>query len=180
MTLESLLSAASVLVAVLALAVTSLLLVRQSREIAHERNATALLEATARMNDPVILDVFARLQDLSERYATDEAVRERFAGSVDESDFRLITPYMETVACLARRRVIDASLIADTMGRAVRRRWLTIEPFVARQRRIYDNPYILENFEWLARYCAWWKDTPRPANDENYSEKQFAGIIVRV
>ena len=32
---------------------------------------------------------------------------------------------------------------------------------------------MFENFEWLARYSAWWKETPRPARAPNYSATQF-------
>lgn len=178
MSLETSLSAASVIVAVLGLTVSSFLIIRQAREMEHERNAVALLEATARINDPVILEVFERLEGIAERYPDDAAVRERYPVSRDHSDFQLVASYIETVACLARRRVIDASLIADTLGRVLRRRWLTIAPFVEHLRRLHDNPYILENFEWLALYCAWWKDTPRPSGDRNYDDDQFRGVVI--
>jgi hypothetical protein len=79
---------------------------------------------------------------------------------------------METVACLARREVLDASLIVDAVGHMIRARWKALEPFIARRRRLESNEYIYENFEWLAKYSAWWKDVPRP-NHPNYSPTQF-------
>ena len=55
----------------------------------------------------------------------------------------------------------------------IRTRWAQIRTFVYRLRRVYDNPYMFENFEWLARYSAWWKETPRPPGSKNYADSQF-------
>ncbi|MDP9111022.1 MAG: DUF4760 domain-containing protein, partial [Candidatus Eremiobacteraeota bacterium] len=96
-----------------------------------------------------------------------------YHGSSDERDFLVVGQDIETVACLARRRVLDASLLCDAVGMALRRRWATILPFVERQRALENNPYILENFEWIARYSNWWKDEPRPKGDRNYDPRQF-------
>jgi hypothetical protein len=62
----------------------------------------------------------------------------------------------------------------------LRTRWNTIRPFVARLRRVRNNEYLFENFEWLVMYSTWWKDTPRPPGDSNYDEKQFANIEFKV
>ena len=165
--------AASVGVAVLALVLTTFLLSRQVRQMEHERNALAMLEAIKRLTDPRIVEIFDRLRDVNERYPTDADIRERYRGSSDESDFQIVGLYVETVACLARRRVLDASLLCDAIGMALRRRWATIRAFVERQREIENNPYILENFEWIARFSEWWKDEPRPKRDRNYDPRQF-------
>jgi hypothetical protein len=54
----------------------------------------------------------------------------------------------------------------------LRNRWETIRPFIERYRSAEHNPYVYENFEWLARYSAWWKDVPRPKHP-NYDPHQF-------
>ena len=55
-----------------------------------------------------------------------------------------------------------------------------MRPFVERLRRVRNNEYLFENFEWLAMYSAWWKETPRPPRDINYDPKQFAGVEFKV
>ena len=92
----------------------------------------------------------------------------------------LVAQYFETVACLTRRRVLDASLLVDAVGYMLRTRWETIRPFVMRLRRIRQNKYIFENFEWIALYSAWWRETPRPPRDPNYDPGQFSGVEFKV
>ncbi len=92
----------------------------------------------------------------------------------------LVAQYVETVACLTRRRVLDASLLVDAVGFMLRSRWETIRPFVERLRRVRGNPFLFENFEWLVMYSTWWKDMPRPANDPNYDPRQFGDIEFKV
>ena len=170
----------SVVVAVLALVLTSLLLARQARAMEHERNAMAILEAIERVTDERVVAIFDRLADVNERYPSDEEIRTRYHGSGDERDFLAVAQFIETVACLARRKVLDASLIVDAVGLPIRSRWASIKEFVDRCRRVENNPYILENFEWLAMYSAWWKDTPRPRFDRNYDPRQFSAVTFRV
>ena len=177
---EQLLSAASVIVAVIALVFTTLMLARQVRQMEHERNALAILESINRLTSPHIVEIFDRLATIDSRYPTDEDIRTAYHGSEDERDFLAVAQYVETVACLARRRVLDPSLLVDAVGLALRQRWQSIRNFVMRRRRIEHNDYILENFEWLAIYSAWWKDTPRPPRDRNYDPRQFLGIEFRV
>ncbi len=176
MSQEQLWPAASVGVAVLALIASSVLLARQARHMESERNALAILEAVKRLTDPIFIDVFGRLADLDERYPTDDDIRQRYRGSQDERDILTVAAYFETIACLARRRVLDPSLIVDAVGLGLRRRWSTIRNFTLRRRRIENNDGIAENFEWLAMYSAWWKDVGRPARDPNYDPRQFAGV----
>ncbi len=173
-------SAASAAVALLALVFTTFLLSRQVRQMEHERNALAILEAIERLTDPRVVEIFDRLRGVNERYPTDEDILHRYRGSSDERDFQIVAQFVETVACLTRRRVLDPSLLADAVGLPLRGRWQTIRAFIERRRRLENNDYILENFEWLAMYCAWWKDTPRPKRDRNYDPSQFAGIEFRV
>ena len=87
--------------------------------------------------------------------------------------------YIETVACLARRGVLDPSLLVDAVGYTIRRRWSSIRAFVVRRRHVAENPFIMDNFQWLAMYSTWWKDTPRPAQARNYDPLQFAGVEFR-
>lgn len=173
-------SAASVGVAVLALVFTTLMLARQVRQMEHERNALAILEAIERLTDPRVVDTFERLRTVNERYPRDADISSNFNGSDDERAFLVVFQFVETIACLARRRVLDPSLLVDAAGLALRQRWQSIRPFVERRRALENNPYILENFEWLAMYSAWWKDTPRPPHDRNYDPKQFASVEFRV
>jgi hypothetical protein len=146
----------------------------------HERNALAILEATERLSDPRVVATFERLHNVNDRYPKDEDIRQRYHGSADEHDFIVVAQFLETVGTLARRRVLDASLLVDAAGLDLRRRWSIVRPFIERRRRIEDNPFIFENFEWLAMYSAWWKDIPRPKRDRNYDPDQFAGIVFKV
>jgi hypothetical protein len=173
---EQMWSGASVVVAILTLIASSLLLARQSRHMEHERNALAVLDAVKRLTDPLMIDVFARLDGINQRYPTDDDIRARYSGSQDERDMLLVGAYIETVACLARRGVIDSSLLVDAIGLGIRRRWAIVRDFTVRRRRLEDNDYIAENFEWLAMYSAWWKDLPRPRGARNYDPRQFAGV----
>jgi hypothetical protein len=180
MSAEIISSVASVGVAVLALVFTSLLLARQVRQMEHERNALAILEAIERLTDPRVVATFDRLRNIDQRYPTDTDLLENFHGSKDERDFLVVAQFVETVACLARRRVLDPSLLVDATGLALRHRWGSIRSFVMRRRALENNEYILENFEWLAMYSSWWKDTPRPRFDRNYHPRQFAAVQFRV
>jgi hypothetical protein len=172
-------SVASVSVAVLALVFTTLLLARQLRQMEHERNALAIMEAIERLTDPAVVTMFTRLRGINERYPTDDDITSRFYDSQDDQDFASVATFIETVACLARRKVLDPSLIVDAVGLTIRRRWNMIREFVERRRRLEQNPYILDNFEWLATYSAWWKDVPRPPGQKNYDSNQFSGVEFR-
>lgn len=170
----------SVVVAVLALFFTTFLLYRQAREMGHERNALAILEAIERLTDARIVDTFERLADINLRYPDDEDIRRYYHGSEDERDMVTVGQFIETVACLSRRGVLDASLLVDAVGLHLRARWQTIRDFTYRRRKLEGNPYIFENFEWLAMYSAWWKETPRPRFDKNYYDNQFAEVEFKV
>jgi Domain of unknown function (DUF4760) len=174
------LAAASVIVSMFALAFSTLLLARQNKQLEHERNAMAILDAIARLTDPAIVQAFGQLEGIGERYSSDDDVRARFFGSNDDRALVLVAQYVETVACLSRRGVLDASLLVDAVGYMLRSRWNTVRPFVERLRRVRSNDFLFENFEWLAMYSAWWRDVPRPPRDPNYDEKQFAGVEFRV
>ena len=152
---------------------TTLMLSRQVRQMEHERNAIAILQAIDRLTSAPIVHVFTRLRGVAGRYPNDNAIRERFSGSEDDQDLAMVGQYVETIAALARREVLDASLIVDAVGLMLRTRWATIREFVYHLRRYNDNPFMFENFEWLARYSAWWKETPRPPRALNYKENQF-------
>jgi hypothetical protein len=171
---------ASIVVSLIALGLSTLLLTRQNKQLEHERNALAILEAIGRLTGPEVIAAFAQLEGIERRYPDDEAVRSEFIGSPDDHALVLVAQYVETVACLARRRVLDASLLVDAVGFMLRSRWDTIRPFVLRWRRVRNNEYLFENFEWLATYSTWWKETPRPPHDINYDPNQFAGVDFRV
>lgn len=180
MSAEQVFAASSVVVSLAALALSTVLLTRQNRHLENERNAVALLGAIAQLTDPAIITAFAQLEGIGERYDSDEAVAERFEGSSDDQALLLVAQYVETVACLARRRVLDASLIVDAVGFMLRARWHTILPFVERLRRVRRNEYLFENFEWLAMYSVWWKNEPRPSGDRNYDPKQFGDLTFKL
>ena len=180
MSAEQIFAASSVVVSLIALGLSSVLLTRQNKQLEHERNALAILEAIGRLTDPTIGSAFSQLEGIDERFPDDEAVRKDYSGSQDERALLLVAQYVETIACLARRRVLDASLLVDAVGYMLRTRWNTIRPFVERLRRVRGNPYLFENFEWIVMYSTWWKDTPRPPHDPNYDEKQFRDIEFKV
>jgi hypothetical protein len=138
------------------------------------------MEAIERLTDPKIVAIFTHLVSVNERYSTDDDFVAKYYGSEDEADFSSAVTFVETVACLARRKVIDPSLVVDAVGLTIRRRWNAIRTFIERRRRIEDNPDILNNFEWLAMYSTWWKDIPRPPHEKNYDPRQFAGLEFRV
>jgi hypothetical protein len=177
---DQLLAGSSVLVSLIALGFSSFLLTRQNKQLEHERNAVAILEAIGRLTDPAIVSAFAQLEGIAQRYPDDETLRREFEGSSDDQALVLVAQYVETIACLARRRVLDASLLVDAVGFMLRSRWNTILPFVERLRRVRGNAYLFENFEWLAMYSSWWKDTPRPPHDANYDPKQFGETAFKV
>ncbi|MBC5824861.1 MAG: hypothetical protein GIW99_02010 [Candidatus Eremiobacteraeota bacterium] len=173
---EQLFPLISIIIAFATVLLTTLLLARQNRQLEHERNALALLAAIDRLTEPKVVKVFATLSGVDQRYPTDADIDNRFIGSEDEQALAMVGQYVETVACLARRRVLDASLLVDAVGWMLRSRWTSIEPFVKRWRAYNGNPYLFENFQWLARYSEWWKDLPRP-RDPNYSPTQFETAV---
>jgi len=140
-----------------------------------ERNALAILDAIDRLSDEKMVRVFAELQGVEGRYPTDEALAQHYPNSEDEASLTAVGQYVETVACLARREVIDASLIVDAVGLMLRTRWKIIREFVRHLRRFYGNDYMFENFEWLARYSEWWKQIPRPRHP-NYDPNRLPDV----
>jgi Domain of unknown function (DUF4760) len=177
---DQLFAGSSIAVSLLALGLSTLLLTRQNKQIEHERNANAILDAIGRLTAREIVGAFAQLESIGDRYPDDDSVRRDFDGSDDDRALVLVAQYVETVACLARRRVLDASLLVDAVGFMLRTRWNSILPFVERLRRVRGNEYLFENFEWLATYSTWWKDTPRPRGDRNYAPDQFGGVKFKV
>ena len=177
---ELLFAGASIAVSLIALGLSTFLLARQNKQLEHERNALAILDAIGQLTDPEIVAAFAQLEDIGSRYADDDTVRTEFEGSKDDQALLVVAQYVETVATLARRRVLDASLIVDAVGFMLRSRWGTFLPFVERLRRVRGNEFLFENFEWLARYSTWWKEQPRPAGDSNYDPRQFESIRFNV
>jgi hypothetical protein len=163
---------ATLVIAFATVVFTTYMLSRQVRQMEHERNALAILEAIDRLTSTEVVDVFTQLRGVDRRYPTDKDFAERFCGSDDERALNMVGQFVETIACLARREVVDVTLICDAVGYMLRERWATIEPFVMHWRRYNNNEFLFENFEWLAKYSAWWKDTPRP-NVPNYNPKQF-------
>ncbi|HVR47773.1 MAG TPA: DUF4760 domain-containing protein [Candidatus Binatia bacterium] len=180
MSAEQVFAGASVIVSLLAIGLSAFLLTRQNKQLEHERNALAILDAIGRLTDPAIVSAFAQLEGIADRYPDDERILRDFDGSPDDRALVLVAQYVETVACLARRRVLDASLLVDAVGFMLRSRWNTIRPFVEHLRLVRGNAYLFENFEWLAMFSTWWKDTPRPPRDANYDPKQFGDVKFKV
>ncbi len=171
---EQLATLGSVLIALATVVLTTVMLSRQVRQMEHERNAVAILQAIDRLTSAQIVHVFTTLRGVEERYPTDIELAATFEGSSDDEALGIVGQYVETIACLARRGVVDPSLIVDAVGYMLRRRWAIIREFVYHLRAYNRNEFLFENFEWLARYSAWWKDTPRPPGAVNYREDQFA------
>jgi len=178
MNAEVLLSSISVIVAVLAMVFTTFLLSRQLRQMEHERNALAIMEAIERLTDAEVVEALRRLRGINARYPNDDTLLKDFSGSQDEHDVYALAGLMETISVLTRRGVLDPSLIVDAYGFGIRMHWVAIRDFILRYRKALDNPDVLNNLEWLATYSAWWKNTPRPANDPNYDPRQFQGVAV--
>ena len=177
---ETFFTVASIAVSLVALGLSTFLLTRQNKQLEHERNALAILEAIGQLTDPQIVAAFAQLEGIGDRYPDDDTVARTFEGSNDDSALLIVAQYVETVATLARRRVLDASLIVDAVGFMLRARWNTILPFVQRLRRVRNNEFLFENFEWLATYSVWWKGVPRPPGDRNYHPKQFGDVTFKL
>jgi hypothetical protein len=169
---EQFIPIASLVIAFGTLVFTTLMLRHQSRQIEHERNALAILEAVDRLTSTHVVNVFTQLRGIEKRYPTDADITAKFFGSDDERALHQVGQYVETIAALARREVLDASLLCDSVGWALRHRWATIKPFVEHWRTYNKNEYLFENFEWLANYSEWWKDVPRP-HVPNYDPNQF-------
>ncbi len=151
------------------------MLSRQIKHMERERNALAILAAIDRLADEKMVRVFTQLQGVEKRYPTDDDLARKYSNSEDEADLTAVGQYVETVATLARREVIDASLIVDAVGLMIRTRWKIIRDFVRHLRRFYDNGYMFENFEWLARYSEWWKEIPREQNP-NYDPSRWPDV----
>ena len=173
--MDAIIPIASVFIALATVTLSSILLSRQIKHMEHERNALAILAAIDRLSDEKMVRVFADLQGVESRYPTDEALAREYPHSEDEARLAAVGQYVETVACLARRGVIDPSLIVDAVGLMLRTRWKIIRAFVTHLRRYYGNEYMFENFEWLARYSEWWKETPRPAH-RNYDPTRLPDV----
>ncbi len=75
MSAEQVFAACSVAVSLIALGLSSVLLTRQNKQMEHERNALAILDAIARLTDPAIVNAFAQLEGIGARYPDDETVR---------------------------------------------------------------------------------------------------------
>ncbi len=171
----NLLPIVSTLIAFATVIFTTLWMARQTREIAHERNALALIEAIGGLSSPNVVQAFEDLRGVEKRYPTEADFRTRFFGSEDERSLFVVGQFVETIACLARREVLDVTLIVDAVGLLLRNRWETIRPFIELYRSAENNSYVYENFEWLAHYSAWWKDVPRPKHP-NYDPQQFGAV----
>ena len=164
---------ASLAIAFGTLVFTTLMLRHQSRQMEHERNALALLEAIDRLSSSHMVTVFNQLRGIEKRYPTDADITKKFFGSDDERAIQEVGQFVETIATLARREVLDVTLLCDAAGWTLRNRWAIVEPFTQHWRKYNNNEFLFENFEWLAKYSAWWKDLPRP-NVPNYDPNQFA------
>lgn len=173
--MDGIISIVSVFIALVAVTLSSVLLGRQIQHMERERNALAILAAIDRLSDEKMVRVFAELHGVETRYPTDEALARDYPNSEDEASLTAVGQYVETVACLARREVIDPSLIVDAVGLMLRTRWKMLRPFVTHLRRFYSNEFMFENFEWLARYSEWWRDIPRPARP-NYDRNRLPEV----
>ena len=116
MSAEQVFAGSSVAVSLIALGLSTVLLTRQNKQIEHERNALAILDAIARLTDPAIVARSRSSKIIGARYPDDEPRAPRFRRLARRSRAVLVAQYVETVACLARRRVLDASLLVDAVG----------------------------------------------------------------
>ena len=84
MSAEQAFAAASVVVSLIALGISTTLLTRQNKQLEHERNALAILEAINRLTDAAAMAAFEGLQGVNGRYPTDRDIAERFDDSDDD------------------------------------------------------------------------------------------------
>ena len=75
MNAEQTFAAASVIVSLIALGLSSSLLTRQNKQLEHERNALAILDAIGRLTDSTIGLAFAQLEGIADRFPDDDSVR---------------------------------------------------------------------------------------------------------
>src|ERR1700756_2589133 len=97
---DTIVSVVSLGVAFATVIVTASLMARQAREMAHERNALAILEAIDRLSSSELVAAFDQLRGANERYPTDEAYATDYPGSTDAQADMVVGQFMETVACL--------------------------------------------------------------------------------
>src|SRR5579863_6487962 len=118
--LESAVPIVSTIIAFATVLFTTIMMARQTKEIAHERNALALIEAIGGFSSPNVVQAFEDLRGVEKRYPTEADFRARFFGSDDERSLFVVGQFVETIACLARREVLDVTLIVDAVGLLLR------------------------------------------------------------
>src|ERR1700687_1502873 len=101
--IEQIVPIASLVIAFVTVVFTTYMLSRQVRQMEHERNALAILEAIDRLSSTEEVHVVAQLRGVERRYPTEKDIAERFLGSDDEHAFMMVGQFVETIACLARR-----------------------------------------------------------------------------
>ena len=168
------LSAISGAVGTLIIAATVLVGYRQIRlagdQLAHLRSATQL-EGT--------MQAFAEL-DTAEFRAARLFVENELAARMEETAFGeelnlafhaldenvhkelLVTQLFEKIGTYARHQLLDPVLIADYCGPLIREMWQKLESvgYIAVRRR--NNPYSLENFEFLYDAAMKWYENDDP------------------
>ena len=142
MTGEQYFAAASVVVSLIALGLSTVLLTRQNKQLEHERNALAILDAIGRLTDPAIVEAFAHLEGIEQRYPDDDAVRNRFDGSPEdralvlvEGAGGLLVRYDEegaTLADLAHELGAPVLVVADPRLGTLNHTALTLESMAMR------------------------------------------------
>jgi hypothetical protein len=79
--------------------------------------------------------------------------REEFEALTSEEQIRFIqfAQEMEHIGILVADRYIDLDLIDKTLGSFVTTSWGKYQPMFLDMREKYDDPYLAEYFQWLAK-----------------------------
>jgi hypothetical protein len=139
-------------------------------QLEHLRSATQL-EGTLKIFSELDAPEFrsARLfveRELAQRLL-DPAFREEVllgAQALDEAEHKelLITSTFEKIGTYARHKLLDPILIADNCGPLIREMWEKLDECGYFELRRRNNPYSLENFEYLYDAAMEWFENDEP------------------
>jgi hypothetical protein len=139
-------------------------------QLAHLRSATQL-DGTMKVFAELESERFrvARLfvETELEQRMREPSFREEMLSSyhaLDEKRHKeiLVTELFEKIGTYARHGLLDSVLIADYCGPLIRQMWVKLESTGYLELRRRNNPYILENFEFLYDAAMSWYENDEP------------------
>jgi hypothetical protein len=118
-------------------------------------------ELEQRMADPMFRD-----EILASYHALDEGQHKEI----------LVTELFEKIGTYARHELLDAVLIADYCGPVIRAMWTKLETSGYLEMRRRNNPYTLENFEFLYDAAMnWYENEDPPFRSKRRKQRVDAG-----